>query len=85
MTPAEKLFDRLQKHNALSDLICGEGYCRRRYAGRHMRAAGAWRWSIEHEGIQPIGSVYTMTDCLKAKSLEVDLDGLFGIEIYPSE
>lgn len=80
---AQKLFARLKVMPELSGSIRGNGRCRRSYAGRGMRSAGAWSWYLEHDGLGQIGSQYTMRECLIAKSLIIDHDGLFGTEVSP--
>lgn len=85
MKISDKLFNRLKNHPELIDRIRGDGYCMRSYAGCGMKSAGAWIWSVEHDGIAPIGSCWTMKECLQAETLTIDLHGTFGIEIIPTE
>lgn len=72
LTTAEKLLERLKQEPELFDLISDEAQCRRNYPSGSARNAGAWSWELRHNGVNPpIGSQWSMSECLKSSELSI--------------
>jgi len=71
MTGSEKLINRLRDELDIS--LSDDAVIKRTYAGRNLKAAGAFVWQIydPKHPVREIGSQYTVTELLKFKKLDV--------------
>ena len=65
---SERLMDRIALELEL-DMPVGSKF-KRLYPGHWQRSAGAWLWMIVRPGRGDIGSIYTVTELLKEKTLD---------------
>lgn len=83
MKPSERLAIMLKDQHGLD--IC-PGTFRRTYAGRNMKAMGAWTWvaRLDKRKLQYIGSQWPITYLVRCKVLELDHDEFGEISVDPS-
>lgn len=76
-----RFMERLMANPQLAPLIQEDAQLERLYSGRREREEGAWSWHLISSSDIRIGSIASMTECFKAKELQIVGDS--KLELIP--